>query len=146
MKEPKLVLPEELHGVSCKRITAGVKKLQEEDEADPEVANSEDGDASRNSAFGGYDADNDVTPSLSDESCAVINEDCYNEVEKERQKAMSECSEAPSDGVMTMASTASTSAESCDVFGELSINPNSVEEMVERVRENDPTLTEVSEI
>ena len=138
-----MVLPEELHGVSFDRITAGARRKQDEDEEeiddrmDPEPATSEDGNASRNSTFG-YDADVDVTPS--DDSYLPGEDDHV-----PRQKALSESSEAPSDGLVTMASTASTSAESCDVFsGELSINPTSVEEMLERVRENDPTLVEVS--
>ncbi|XP_039265327.2 uncharacterized protein LOC120340983 isoform X2 [Styela clava] len=152
IKEPKLVLPEELHGVSFNRITAGARRKNEEgeldeediDEMEPEPAISEDGNASRSSAFG-YDADNDVTPSLSDESSALPGDDCETEPEKQgRKKAMSESSEAPSDGPLTMASTTSTSADSCDVFGELSINPNSVEEMIERVRDDDPMLTEVN--
>lgn len=136
MKEPKLVLPEELHGVSFNRITAGARRKQDEeedtDEVDPESAVSEDDNPSQNHAFG-YDADND--------DCCLPGE---HDSTPSRRKALSESSETQSEGVATMASTASTGAESCDMFaGELSINPTSVEEMLERVAENDPTLPEV---
>lgn len=151
VKEPKLVLPDELHGVSFNRITAGVKNkdqyIDDEDEVE-RYANSEDGDTSRNSA---YDADNDVTPSVSDGSSVVV---CDDEDEKfDINKAISLCSESPSDELTTFAAKMAAQMAKMgppeapqDPMGDMAINQNSVEDMLERVKVNDPNLTEVKHL
>ena len=47
------------------------------------------------------------------------------------------------DDTTSSSSTASSSSDPYDVIGELSINPNSVEETLLRIWQNDPDLTEV---
>uniref|UniRef100_H2ZBV3 Tropomodulin n=1 Tax=Ciona savignyi TaxID=51511 RepID=H2ZBV3_CIOSA len=124
-REPKQ-LSEVLHGVCLKNVTSGAKKMA--DEQSQEILED------------GY-ADSEYSDVVSaDEEVANANDSLHRTLtsSKENSCRNNDVTEA------TSTTAGSTSTDSYDVIGELSINPNSVEETLLRIWENDEELVEVN--
>lgn len=128
-REPNL--NDVLHGVCLKHVTSGAKNKNSEAAEARETAT--DGESAHAPNYADSESD---TPPV-DEAVAEANDNVHRQLK----------SSTTGEDVMTMTSSTtagSTSTESYDVVGELSINPNSVEETMVRIWDNDPDLTEVS--
>ena len=75
---------------------------------------------------------------LVDEAVATANDNVHRRLNTRRM-----LNDARNDDAMSCTTAGSTSADSYDVIGELSINPNSVEETLLRIWDDDEQLIEV---
>ena len=127
-----------LHGVSLGHITSGVKG--KESGSAPQDEEENGGDTPL--AYIDDDFEDDEAQeeggSVVDEAVASANDNVHR-----RLNAQAVINEVRNDDTMSCTTAGSTSAESYDVIGELSINPNSVEEMLLRIWEDDEHLLEV---
>lgn len=132
-----------LHGVSLSHITSGAKtkgsssdiSLEESDEIKDEDKGSFDDETSGEENV----PEEEATTSPGDDEVASANDKIYR-----RLSARTLNADVKNDDATSCTTAGSTSAESYDVIGELSINPNSVEEMLLRIWEDDEYLVEVS--
>ncbi|CAK8684211.1 unnamed protein product [Clavelina lepadiformis] len=130
-----------LHGISLGHVTSGAKKKDTDDDQTKEQSLSreeEDDDEPDN-----YD-DTDGSVPTADDAVAEANDDVHRRVQSQRTKKATQHNYCPSDDVASSTTAGSTSAESYDVVGELSINSNSVEDTILRVWKDDENLTEVN--
>ena len=131
-----------LHGVSLTHITSGAKTKEEksDDSAVEDIDPSQKDEKTSLNEDTSSDAapDEEDSVSLDDDEVASANDNIHR-----RLNAQTITADARNDDPTSHTTAESTSAESYDVIGELSINPNSVEEMLLRIWNDDPHLVEV---
>lgn len=115
-----------LHGMSLGHITSN-EKLSSSDKT-----------------TSGYLAKESATPYTSWENNTTPTSNSFLSRQRSSETTLQTDIDISNDETLSSVTSGSSSAESYDVIGELSINPNSVEDTMERIRKNDPSLVEVS--
>ena len=130
-----------LHGISLSHITSGAKAKAAENE-EKLIEETENISPSSSSDDEFDDGPNDENQSCaSDEVVPAANDSVHRRLNTHRSP-----NNARNEDAMSRDTAGSASADSYDVIGELSINPNSVEETLVRIWDNDVQLSEVRKV
>ena len=131
-----------LHGVSLSHITSGVKEKEAQSELnslEENIENTATSSSNEEESDARAEVEEEDLPSVVDEEMATANDNVHRRLNS--RSVLTEI--AKNDDSMSGTTAGSTSAESYDVIGELSINSNSVEDTLVRIWDNDVHLTEV---